>query len=99
GLIEAGIKSGCCVPLIAHDQKLGFLGVGSFREDAFSEADQELLCHIANQIAIAVENALNFERAHAAEEQAKRQSDRRQLLLEINNAVVSQLDLRSLIQI
>lgn len=98
-LMNAGIKSGGVVPLIAHDQKLGFLGVGSFREDAFSEADQELLCHIANQIAIAVENALNFERARAAEEQAKRQSDRRQLLLEINNAVVSHLDLRSLIQI
>ncbi len=98
-LMEAGIRSGGVVPLIAHDKKLGFLGVGSFRENAFSEADQELLCHIANQIAIAVENALNFERARAAEEQAKRQSDRRQLLLEINNAMVAQLDLRSLIQI
>lgn len=98
-LMDAGIRSGGVVPLIAHDKKLGFLGVGSFHENAFSEADQELLGHIANQIAIAVENALNFERAHAAEEQAKRQSDRRQLLLEINNAVVSQLDLRSLIQI
>jgi formate hydrogenlyase transcriptional activator len=73
-LIEAGVKSGGVVPLIAHDRKLGFLGVGSFREDAFSEADQELLCHIANQIAIAVENALNFERARVAEQQANRQS-------------------------
>jgi formate hydrogenlyase transcriptional activator len=59
-LIEGGIRSGGVVPLIAHDRKLGFLGVGSFREDAFSEADQELLGHIANQIAIAVENALAY---------------------------------------
>ena len=59
-MIDAGIKSGGVVPLIAHDRKLGFLGVGSFREDAFSESDQELLGHIANQIAIAVENALAY---------------------------------------
>src|SRR5205085_9835649 len=44
------------------------------------------------------DNALNFERARAAEEEANRQSERRQLLLEINNAMVSQLDLRSLIK-
>ncbi len=59
-LIEAGIRSGGCVPLLAHGRKLGVLGVGSFREDAFSAADQELLGHIANQIAIAVENALAY---------------------------------------
>ena len=59
-LIEAGIKSGGVVPLIAHEKKLGFLGVGSFRENAFSEEDQELLSHTANQIAIAVENALAY---------------------------------------
>ncbi|HKQ77886.1 MAG TPA: GAF domain-containing protein [Blastocatellia bacterium] len=95
-LIDAGIKSGGVVPLIAHDRKLGFLGVGSFREDAFSEADQELLGHIANQIAIAVENALNFERARAAEQEANRQSDRLQLLLNLNNAIASALDLPAL---
>lgn len=95
-LFDAGIKSGGVVPLIAHDRKLGFLGVGSFREEAFSAADQQLLCHIANQIAIAVENALNFERAQAAEQQANRQSDRLELLLQVNNAIASALDLSSL---
>jgi formate hydrogenlyase transcriptional activator len=60
-LIDAGIQSGGVVPLIAHERKLGFLGVGSFRVDAFSKSDQDLLCHIANQIAIAVENALAYE--------------------------------------
>ena len=95
-LIEAGIMSGGVVPLIAHGRKLGFLGVGSFREDAFSEADQELLSHIANQIAIAVENALNFERARVAEQEANRQSQRSQLLLNLNNAIASALDLPAL---
>jgi formate hydrogenlyase transcriptional activator len=93
---EAGIRSGGCVPLIAHGRKLGVLGVASFREEAFSEADQELLVHVANQIALAVENALNFQRAQAAEQQALRQSAQVRLLLDVNNAIASALDLPSL---
>jgi formate hydrogenlyase transcriptional activator len=96
---EAGLRSACNIPLIAHGRKLGALGVASKRPSAFSADDIELLCQSASQIAIAVENALNFERTRAAEEEAKRQSERRQLLLEINNAVVSHLDLRGLMQI
>src|SRR5919202_381419 len=90
-LIEGGIKSGGVVPLIAHDRKLGFLGVGSFREDAFSEADQELLCHTANQIAIAVENALNFERA-------TKERERAETLLEVNNAIATNRNIRDLLR-
>jgi formate hydrogenlyase transcriptional activator len=96
-LMEAGIQSGGVVPLIAHDKKLGFLGVGSFREDAFPPADQELLCHIANQIAIAVENSLNFERAQQAEQESRRRFERERLMLEINNAVVANLALPDLL--
>ncbi len=98
-LVDAGIKSGGCVPLIAQDRKLGVMGVGSFREDAFSEADQELLGHIANQIALAVENALNFERALKAEQESRRQFERLRLMLDVNNATVTQLDLRELVRI
>jgi formate hydrogenlyase transcriptional activator len=86
------------VPLISHDRALGTLDVLSFREDAFSEEDAELLGQIGQQIAIAVENALNFERARVAEQQANRQSERLQLLLTINNAVAVHLDLRSLMK-
>ncbi|NOT59206.1 MAG: GAF domain-containing protein, partial [Acidobacteria bacterium] len=96
-MLEAGIKSGGVVPLIAHDKKLGFLGIGSFREDAFPPADQELLCHIANQIAIAVENSLNFERAQQAEQESRRRFERERLMLEINNAVVANLALPALL--
>lgn len=92
----AGLRSGGCVPLIAHGRKLGVLGVASFREDAFSESDQELLIHVANQIALAVENALNVERAQAAEQQATQHATRTRLLLDVNNAIASALDLPSL---
>jgi formate hydrogenlyase transcriptional activator len=95
----AGLRSCGNIPLIAHGRKLGALGVASKRPGAFSAEDIELICQSANQIAIAVENALNYERTRAAEEEAKRQSERLQLMLEINNAVVSQLGLRELTRV
>jgi formate hydrogenlyase transcriptional activator len=95
-LAEDSPKSACLVPLTSHGRKLGVLGVGSVREEAFTEDDLELLAQIASQIAIAVDNALNFERARIAEQQYLRERDHLQLLLEINNAVTSSLDLHEL---
>jgi formate hydrogenlyase transcriptional activator len=95
---ESGYRAGGCIPLIAKGRKLGILAFACKRENAFSESDKELLCQAANQIAIAVDNALNFERARKAEQHARQQSERLELLLEINNAVVSNLELQSLMK-
>lgn len=96
--IEHGVKSGCFLPLIVHGRVLGALGVVGLREAAFSEADSRLLEQCSGQIAIAVENALNFEKARAAEIAVRQARDRSQLLLDINNALVSHLDLRELVK-
>jgi len=63
---KAGLRSGCSVPLICHDQVLGTINVGSMQEAAFKRKDAELLEQIAGQVAIAVQNAINFERAERA---------------------------------
>jgi len=55
-----GLRSGCIIPLVAHDRTLGTLDIASRRESAFTEEDVTLLTHIAKQIAIAVENALAY---------------------------------------
>jgi formate hydrogenlyase transcriptional activator len=44
-----------------------------------------------------VDNALNFERAQAYQRQLAQERDRLRVLLEVNNAMVSKLDLRSLL--
>jgi len=93
-----GIQSSCLAPLIARGRAIGVISMASLRESAFAQADAELLTLIAGQIAIAVENALNFERARKAEQQARRESERVQLLLDINNAVASHLDLHALMR-
>src|SRR5262249_40225924 len=93
-----GIHSGCLVPLISQGRGLGVVSMTSRRENAFTNEDAELFTQIAGQLAIAVDNALNFERARDAEAEAKRKSERLQMLLEINNALVSQLSLRELVR-
>jgi formate hydrogenlyase transcriptional activator len=94
----AGVHSGCAVPLIAHGQSLGALSVVSFRQEAFTEQDAKLLEQSSAQIAIAVQNALNFESARQAERDVAQERDRTRLLLEISNALVSHLDLRDLVK-
>ena len=98
-IMAEGVRSGCGVPLITRGKKLGVLGIGSLTEDAFTEDDLELLVHVSGQIAIAVENALNFERARAAEAELARKLDHLQLLLRVNNAVVSHLDMSELLHV
>ena len=85
-----GVRSGCSVPLISGGRALGTLTVGAFSEAAYSEADAELLAQVARQIAMPVENALNFQRA-------ERERDRARLVLEASNAIVTNLDLRALL--
>jgi formate hydrogenlyase transcriptional activator len=55
-----GLRSGCIIPLIAHDRSLGTLDIASRSENAFTQKDAELLTLVAKQIAIAVENALAY---------------------------------------
>jgi len=61
-LLQEGIRSGCWLPLINRDRMLGVLGLGSKRESAFSRHDLDLLTQVANQAAIAVDNALAFQK-------------------------------------
>jgi formate hydrogenlyase transcriptional activator len=96
---EEGYRSGGTIPLIAKGRKLGVLGVISKHENAFTDDDKQLLVQIANQVAIAVENALNFERAREAEQEARQKADHLSLVLEINNAIVSQLSLLDLVRV
>jgi formate hydrogenlyase transcriptional activator len=94
---QNGVHSGCAVPLIVQGRPLGALSVVSFHEEAFSQQDARLLEQCSTQIAIAVQNALNFECARKAEREVGEERDRSKLLLEINNALVSHLDLKQLV--
>jgi formate hydrogenlyase transcriptional activator len=59
-LTGRGMQSGCWVPLIHRGQAIGVLAVASRMEGAFSQREAEMLVQIADQVAMAVNNALAF---------------------------------------
>ncbi len=93
---EHGIRSFCVLPLTSAGRRLGTLGFGSRRGSAYGAKDIRFLNQVAKQVAIAVDNALNLEQAQEARRQLERERDRLRLLLEVNNAAVTNLDLRKL---
>jgi PAS domain S-box-containing protein len=55
------INSELCVPLKVGGKTIGCINVESFSFDAFGEHDERLLITLANQAAVAIENARLFE--------------------------------------
>jgi formate hydrogenlyase transcriptional activator len=86
------------VPIAVHGRKLGVLTFASSREDAWTQDEQELLQGITKQISIAAANSVNFEKAVTAEREVRKERDRSKLLLDINNALVSHLDLHDVVK-
>ncbi|HXS96851.1 MAG TPA: sigma 54-interacting transcriptional regulator [Candidatus Limnocylindrales bacterium] len=93
-----GIHSFCSLPLSTAQRDLGGLNFGSMEASAYSAEDVEFMRHVARQVAVAVDNALNSESAREYETQLARERDRLRALLEINNAVVGCLASKSLFQ-
>ena len=59
-LLESGVKSLCSAPLISHNRSLGALNVGRRQDGGFTPKEVELLSQVAQQIALAVENAVSY---------------------------------------
>jgi formate hydrogenlyase transcriptional activator len=95
-LCDRGVQSLCVVPATTALRRLGALAFGSKMEAAYTEIDVGFLQQVARQVAVAVDNALNFEQAQSAKEQLTREHHISRLLLDVNNAVISKLDLREL---
>jgi formate hydrogenlyase transcriptional activator len=74
-LFTMGLKSVCILPMITRDKVLGTLNLGCLREGAFSAGDLDFLSQLAGQIAIGVENALNFQKVAEARERLAEERD------------------------
>ena len=90
GVLRANaVESFCVLPLRTGQRQIGGLTFGSMKQDAYAAADIEFMQQVAQQVSVAVDNALNFEAARTYEQALARERDRLRALLEINNAVVS----------
>ncbi|HVX67803.1 MAG TPA: sigma 54-interacting transcriptional regulator [Bryobacteraceae bacterium] len=97
-LLEHDIHSCCLVPLTTVHRRLGAVGFGSAQPDAYSESDYEFLSQVARQIAVAVDNALAHQEAEELQAKLEEERDRLRLLLDLNNTVAPNLDLRELLR-
>ncbi len=90
-------KSFCSLPLTTAHQRVGVLNLASDKPGAYDKLDLEFAQLVAAQIAIALDNAFNFQEAQCYQRQLARERDRSNLLLEVNNTLVSNLNLRELL--
>jgi len=97
-LNEHHVASFCSLPLTTAQRRMGAIAFGRSSEGGYSEKELELGKLVAAQVAVAVDNALHYEQALALQKQLARESDRLRLVLEINNSVVSNLELDDLFQ-
>jgi formate hydrogenlyase transcriptional activator len=88
-LKQKGVRSYCELPVTTEQRRFGALGLGSFRPNAYSEDDVELLQRVAELVALALENATT-QAAFLEEKQ------RLGMLLEVSTALMSNLDVQQL---
>jgi len=85
------IESVCMLPLTTVHRRIGSMFIASEKPDAYADDEVRFLSLVADQMALAIDDALNFEASRTAQEQLK-------LLLDLTNSVVSTLDLRELLR-
>ena len=96
-LRENGVRSVCSLALTTAQRRLGVMSFGRSTPHTHSGTEVAFLQQVARQVAVAVDNALNFESAQAYQRQLARERDRLRVLLEVNNAMISKLDLHALL--
>jgi formate hydrogenlyase transcriptional activator len=104
-LTAFGVQSACGLPLTTVHRRVGILALGSRRPNAFSEDEVRFLSLVADQVALAIDDAFNLESSQRAQaelrekrEELQRERDRLTLLLDVNNTVASLLDLKELLR-
>ncbi len=96
-LKEYGIRSHLTFPLTTAHRRLGTFAVGSDQPDAYSEEDVRFLSLVADQIAVAIDDALHLQALKQAQSELEQRNQRLQLLLDVNNSIASSLHLRDLL--
>lgn len=104
-LKKRGIQSACALPLTTVHRRIGVLALGSEQPYAYTGEEIRFLALVANQVALAIDDALNFEASEIAHhtlqqkrDELQHERDRLKLLLDVNNNVIANLELRDLLR-
>ncbi len=93
---EVGLQREYVLPVSSAERRLGTIGFGPI--NGHPRVDSELNCLqlIAKEYAVAMDDILNLREIQSARQELNSERDRSRLLLEINNALVSDLNLDEL---
>jgi formate hydrogenlyase transcriptional activator len=95
-LREVGVRSLAMVPLTTAQHRLGAMGFGRLVPHVITDTELQFMQRVGSQVAVAVDNALNYQTSQAYQIQLARERDRLQVLLEVNNVLVSTRELPEL---
>src|SRR6266404_1378217 len=95
-LREHNVRSLAILPLTTAQRRLGSMGFGRVVRQQITDTEMQFMQRVASQVAVAVDNALNLETSQAYQSQLARQRDRVQVLLEINNLLITSRELPEL---
>jgi formate hydrogenlyase transcriptional activator len=93
-----GHRVTCWLPLTTTHARIGVLTFGRTSAVEYSKDAIAFMEQVASHVAIAVDNAINFDRARQLAGELRVERDRLQLLLEIGSLLVSHLDYASLLK-
>ena len=97
-LQRRGIRSICALPLTTGHRRLGVISFGSKQPNAYPPEEVKFISQVADQIALAFDDALNFAALRRASKELQTKNNRLQLLLDVTNQFVSNLELRELLR-
>ncbi|HEY4048440.1 MAG TPA: sigma 54-interacting transcriptional regulator [Acidobacteriaceae bacterium] len=94
----SGNQSLCVLPLATSIRLLGLVCIGRRERNAFPQEELRFLNLVVEHAALAVDNQLNFVNSEKVRARLESEETRLRLILDLNNSVVSTLELRSLLQ-
>src|SRR2546427_86307 len=90
---EHNVRSLAILPLTTAQHRLGAMGFGRLVPQRITDTEIQFMERVASQVAVAVDNALNFATSQAYQSQLARERDRLQVLLEVNNVLITSREL------
>jgi len=95
-LRDEGVRSFALVPLTTAQRQIGAMGFGRLVPQRITDSELQFMKRVACQVAVAVDNALNLDSSQAYQTQLAHERDRLRVLLEVNNVLVTSLELTEL---
>src|SRR6202162_650731 len=93
---EHNVRSLAILPLTTAQHRLGAMGFGRLVPQRITDTELQFMERVASQVAVAVDNALIFAPPQPSQSHLARQRDRLQVLLEINNLLITSRELPEL---